>query len=124
MNNEKLEELVLDHERLDAYCVARELVRLVSAFLKQNMSRELRDQLDRSSLSVLFNIAEGAGKASRPDKRRFYEIARGSAMETAAQLDVLHLRGAITSDQYREARVLLVRTVQMLTGLTAGARSA
>lgn len=115
--------VVFDHERLDAYCVAREFVALISGFLKRNVSRDLRDQLDRSSTSILFNIAEGAGKTARADKQRFYEIARGSATEAAAQLDVLQIRGLITADQYRSARQLLVRVIQMLSRLAANARS-
>lgn len=122
--NEVLEPLVFDHEKLDVYRAARELVALVGVFLKRNMSRELRDQLDRASLSILFNIAEGAGKTGRPEKQRFYEIARGSATETAAQLDVLHLRGVITDEQYLRARQLLLRIMQMLSRLVGGARAA
>ena len=117
------QDVVFDHEKLDAYRVARELVGLTSGFLKRNISRDLRDQLDRSSTSILFNIAEGAGKTARADKQRFYEIARGSATETAAQLDVLHIRGVITGDQYRSARLLLLRTVQMLSRLAGGPRA-
>ncbi len=116
---EAVEELVFDHEKLDVYRVSRDLVALVTSFLKRNVSRDLRDQLDRSSTSILFNIAEGAGKTARAEKQRFYEIARGSANETAAQLDVLQLRGLITPDQYGEARRLLVRIIQMLSRLVA-----
>lgn len=117
------QDVTFDHEKLDVYRVARELVTLVSGLLQRKISRELRDQLDRSSTSILFNIAEGAGKTARADKQRFYEIARGSATETAAQLDVLQIRGAIDADQYRAARHLLVRIVQMLSRLAAGPRS-
>lgn len=116
-------DVLFDHERLDVYGVARELVKLVGQVLKRSVSRDLRDQLDRSSTSILFNIAEGAGKTARADKQRFYEIARGSATETAAQLDVMHLRGALTDSQYREARVLLARILQMLTKLSGSHRS-
>jgi four helix bundle protein len=114
---------VFDHEKLDVYRAARELVSLVGDLLKRNVSRELREQLDRSSTSILFNIAEGAGKISRGDKQRFYEIARGSATETAAALDVLQLRGAISVSQYRDARHLLLRIVKMLSRLAGNARS-
>ena len=117
------QEVIFDHERLEVYQVARELMVLLSGVLKRNLSRDLRDQLDRSSTSILFNIAEGAGKTSRSDKQRFYEIARGSAMETAAQLDLLNIRGGLSPDQYQRARVLLVRIVQMLTKLAGSARS-
>lgn len=117
------QEDVFDHEKLDVYRVAREFVTVISPFLKRNLPRELRDQLDRASTSILFNIAEGAGKMARADKQRFYEIARGSATEAAAQLDVLQIRGVISADQYRSARQLLLRTVQMLSRLAGSPRS-
>jgi four helix bundle protein len=117
------QEMVFDHEKLDAYRIACEFVGMVSGFLKRKMSSDLRDQLERSSTSIVFNIAEGAGKFARADKRRFYEIARGSATETAAQLDVLHLRGVITADEYQAARGLLLRVVQMLSRLYFSPRS-
>lgn len=117
-------DLAFDHEKLDVYRVARELLVLVNGFIKRTVARDLREQLDRASTSILFNIAEGAGKTARAEKQRFYEIARGSATETAAQLDVLHIRGVITMDQYRAARHLLLRIVQMLSRLIAGPRTA
>ena len=118
------DDVLFDHERLDAYRVARDLVLLVSGFLKRSVPRDLRDQLDRASTSILFNIAEWAGKTARADKQRYYEIARGSATETAAQLDVLQIRGVITTDEYRSGRQLLLRIVQMLSRLSGGARRA
>jgi four helix bundle protein len=116
------EEVVFDHEKLDVYRVTRELVTLISSLLKRNVHRDLREQVDRSSTSILFNIAEGAGKTAQADKQRFYEIARGSATETAAQLDVLHIRGVMTTEEYRTARLLLLRVVQMLSRLAGGSR--
>jgi len=46
----------------------------------------LRDQLDRVSVSIVLNIAEGAGRFSPPDKGRFYSIARGSATNAEQSL--------------------------------------
>ncbi|MFN0248337.1 MAG: four helix bundle protein [Kofleriaceae bacterium] len=45
---------------------------------------DLVDQLRRAAQSIPQNIAEGAGKTGRADKARYYAIARGSAMECAA----------------------------------------
>jgi four helix bundle protein len=116
-------EIVFDHERLEVYVAARELVTLVNGLLKRTIARDLREQLDRSTTSILFNIAEGAGKTARGDKQRFYEIARGSTTEAAAQFDLLHIRGVVSDDEYRTARHLLLRIMQMLSPLVAGPRS-
>ena len=77
----------------------------------------LRDQLERASLSIALNIAEGAGRRPRADKSRFYGIARGSANECAAIFDVLRVRGLASEASCNQARELLVRIVQMLTRL-------
>jgi four helix bundle protein len=82
---------VFDHERLEVYGVAREFLEIATQLLHRKMSRDMRDQFDRATVSILSNIAEGAGKTARPDKQRFYEIARGSAMEAAAHLDIMKM---------------------------------
>ena len=48
----------------------------------------LSDQLHRAAVSIPLNIAEGAGEFSQGEKARFYRIARRSATECAAILDV------------------------------------
>jgi four helix bundle protein len=81
------------------------------------MAAALRDQLDRASSSIVLNIAEGAGRVSGPDKARFYTIARGSAMECAAILDVLACQRRIDPAHHAHGWQLLLRIVQMLTKL-------
>ena len=81
--------------------------------------RVLRDQLERSSLSAVLNISEGAGRRSRKDKRRHYAIARGSAMESAAAVDVIARRGLATAETCARVRAPYVRVVQMLSKLDA-----
>ena len=46
--------------------------------LKLRLSGAIKNQLERSSLSVCLNLAEGSGKTSKPDRKRFYSIAMGS----------------------------------------------
>jgi four helix bundle protein len=53
------------------------------------------DQLHRASLSIVLNIAEGSGKPTKADKRRFYAIAFGSVRETQAILGLLKEEKAI-----------------------------
>ena len=48
------------------------------------------DQLRRASFSIPLNIAEGSGKFSNPDRRKFFIIARASVFECVAILDIMH----------------------------------
>lgn len=107
---------VLDAEKLVCYDLALEL-QIVCGTLAPASHRVLQDQLERASLSVVCNIAEGAGRRSRKDKRRMYAIARGSATETAAIVDVLRLRRLAPEGQCGAARSLALRVVQLLTKL-------
>ena len=68
--------------------------------------------------SVL-DIAEGAGEFSLPDKQRFYRMAKRSATETSAIVDILARRGQASPDQLQPIQDLIIRVVSMLTKLAA-----
>ena len=107
-----------DFAKLDCYQVALQFNAL-SAHLIPRGHRELRDQLTRAALSISLNIAESVGRRAPADKAHFIAIARGSAMECTAIVDVLLSSGIAAIGHCREARVLLIRIVQMLTKLDA-----
>lgn len=75
------------------------------------------DQLTRASTSIVLNVAQGAGKHSKADKRRYYLTARGSATESAALLDVLLRLGLLDEAGHRTGKETLVRVVSMLIKL-------
>ena len=107
-----------DHEKLDVYREAiafcgwtGELLATISA------KAAAKDQLDRASTSIPLNIAEGNGKISESDRARFLEIARGSALECAACLDVLVIRKLAPEESVTRAKERLSRIVQMLMGM-------
>ena len=79
--------------------------------------RELIDQLDRASLSVLFNTAEGNGKRQGRQRAKFFDDARGSALECAACLDASVAKRIATQERIQSGKELLVRVVAMLTRL-------
>src|SRR5688572_5337457 len=111
--------MILDHERLDVYRLALDFLvfaHQVIEALPRGRSH-LCDQLTRASTSIVLNLAEGAGKHSRPDKRRYYHCARGSATESAALLDVLLRLGLVDDVQHAEGKEMLVRIVAMLVKL-------
>jgi len=68
--------------------------------------------LDRASTSIPLNLAEGNGKFTDADRCRFFDIARGSALECAACLDVLVAKNRI--DNAVEGKAQLLRIVSML----------
>ena len=109
----------LDCERLDVYRVAVEFQTIAAGLCSRGRVGALRDQLDRASVSIVLNIAEGAGRRTRADKAHFFTIARGSATECAAVLDLLSARGLVSPADHRHGRDRLVRIVQMLTRLMA-----
>jgi four helix bundle protein len=108
-----------DHERLDVYNVALDFFDLADEIIERlpRGRGHLSDQLGRASLSIVNNIAEGAGKFSRADKRRFYLIAAGSATESAAMLDVCLRRRLIDDQTHNKGKVLLDRIVAMIVKL-------
>jgi four helix bundle protein len=83
--------------------------------------RVLRDQLERASLSIVLNIAEGAGRCSPAERRRHFIIALGSDYECAAILDVLRLRRLAPLERCVRARDYSVRIAQMLSKLAGPA---
>ena len=58
---------------------------------KLTLPRYQADQLQRASLSVCLNLAEGSAKSSVKDRRRFYEIALASHREVQALIDLIPL---------------------------------
>jgi four helix bundle protein len=107
-----------DHERLDVYQEAIAFCGWVGdLFSEVTAKASAKDQLDRASTSIPLNIAEGNGKFSNADRARFLEIARGSALECAASLDVLAVRKLISAERGIPAKEQLVRIVNMLMGM-------
>jgi four helix bundle protein len=105
-------------ERLDCYRLALEFqTAAVGICADRRMGANLRDQLDRASVSVALNIAEGAGRRTAAEQAHFFNVARASANECAAILDIVSARGFLADAAARHGRGLLVRVVQMLTRL-------
>lgn len=105
-----------DHEKLNVYQAAIEFVSWADALIESlPKSLAVTNQLDRACTSISLNIAEGNGKFTQADRCKFFDIARGSALECAACLDVLMAKNRI--DSADEGKDILVRIVSMLVGL-------
>jgi four helix bundle protein len=111
--------MTLDHEGLDVYQLALDFLVFANGII-EGLPRgrsHLADQFTRASLSIVLNIAEGAGKLSKLDKRRYYMTARGSATESAALLDVCYRLRLLEKKQLSSGKDLVVRIVSMLVKL-------
>lgn len=108
-----------DHEKLQVYQLSIDLVILVNKLVEHLPKGRgyLVDQLQRAATSVSLNIAEGAGEYSKPEKGRFYRMAKRSATECAAIFDVCERLRLIEKTQYEKSRELLVHIVNMLIKL-------
>ena len=104
-----------DHEKLDVYQAAIDFV-VVADGIVERLPRGrayLADQFQRAATSIPLNIAEGAGEFARKEKARFYRMAKRSATECAAIVDVCR-RLKLVDKESAAARELLVRIVAML----------
>ena len=114
-----------DHEKLDVYGLELEFLTWVTDFLielsqpSRIPTRELRDQLDRASLSVPLNTAEGNGRRQGRQRAKAFDDARGSAIECAACLDASVAKRLATADRIEPGKEMLFRIVSMLSKLVA-----
>jgi four helix bundle protein len=93
---------MFDFEKLEVYQKAKTFHKQISELvLRLKLSATERDQLRRASMSIVLNIAEGSGRFTKPDKRNFYIIARGSVFETVAILEIFLELGYIEKSVYQ-----------------------
>ena len=113
--------------RLDVYKEAMQMVKEVSLLVCAIPldHRDLIWQIRRAARSVLLNIAEGAGEYAPREKARIYRIARRSALETVAALDIALEERFFDSNVLRPILGRLDHIVAMLTkmGKKAEARA-
>ncbi len=107
----------MNYRNLDVYRLAVRFLP-IAAETASGLPRKyaaLGDQVRRASLSISLNIAEGSGKTTGPDQRRFYAMARGSAMECGAVIDACIALNMIGPDRAKDANDLLSSVVRMLS---------
>ena len=106
---------LFDHEDLDVYQVALKLVAWLDPMLTNfSCSSDLCSKLDKSTTSIVLNIAEGNGRFTGADQSKFYQTAYKSTIQSSALLDLSE--GNETKQS--EGRELLRRIAAMLTALS------
>lgn len=112
--------LKLNHQKLDVYEVSKNLViecYRLSKILPEDEKYGMKSQIRRAALSVHLNIAEGASRKSVIERKRFYEIARGSIIEIDAALDIAHKLEYINNYNSKNLEMFLIKCFKILTGL-------
>ena len=119
-NHQEEPSAALGHEGLDVYHLSLDFTEYVEEIL-EGAPKELShlvDQLRRSSSSIVLNIAEGTGRSSPADRARFYVMARGSAAEASATVDIVFRMKRVSMEKWVRGKDLTKRIVAMLTKLT------
>ena len=80
----------------------------------------LADQLNRASLSIAANIAEGNGRFTKADRKHFFTIARGSVHECVPLLELARRRGLLPDAGHNALKAGLEEIARMLSGLIKG----
>ena len=84
-----------------------------------NLSRDfsLKDQIQRASVSIPSNIAEGFERESDKEFMRYLYIAKGSCAEVRTQLFIICEIGWISNDEYVLSNNKCLEISRMLMGL-------
>ena len=111
--------MAFDHHKLDVYRRSLQLLETCDEVVNQLPPgrAHLRDQMDRAASSIVANIAEGAGEFSRKEKARFYRMARRSAIEQAAWLEIIARRHEAPEPVLKRALQQAQDVVSMLVKL-------
>jgi len=110
--------LELAHTKLDVFITGKQLVLScykLSKLLPQDERFNMTQQLRRAALSVQLNIAEGSSRKSDIERRRFYEISRGSIVEVDTILDIAVELEYFKKEDLTETGNLIIKTFQMIS---------
>ena len=112
--------LKLNHQKLDVYGVSKQFV-LECYRLTKSLPMEEKfgmiTQIRRAALSVHLNIAEGSSRKSEAERKRYYEIARGSIIEIDAALDIAVDFAYLDGLKTESLGESMIRCFKILTGL-------
>ncbi len=112
--------LNLSHKNLEVYKESKLLYKeiyLVCKLLPADEKYNLSQQLKRAAVSVCSNLAEGSSRKSLVERKRYYEMSRGSIVEIDTQIEVSILLGFITESDIKPLIPHIISTFKMLSGM-------
>ena len=96
--------------------LAVDLLKVIDSGLP-GRSRSLSDQMQRAAISVPSNIAEGEERGTNKDALRFLFISKGSLAELRTQLEIAHLAGHISQEDFVRLESASDQVARLLSGL-------
>jgi four helix bundle protein len=112
--------LQLAHTKLDVFQCSRELALSCYRLTRQFPDSEkfgMVQQIRRAALSVHLNISEGCSRKSKNERKRYFEISRGSVIEVDTALDIALELHYNTVEEMQSTGTLIVRAFSMLSAL-------
>ena len=114
--------LQLAHTKLNVYqfsqAMALECYKVTRQFPNDEKFAMVQ-QIRRAALSVHLNIAEGCSRKSEAERKRFFEIARGSVIEIDAAIGVAYKLTYATLEQLQPLGEKIIKTFKILSGMIA-----
>ena len=84
----------------------------------------MRDQIQRATVSIMSNIAEGFERAGRGEFHQFLVVAKGSCAEVRSQLYIALDVGYISADQFEKVLAEAEEVARIIGGLRAALKKA
>ena len=112
--------LTLNHQKLDIYNFSKlfvlesyKLTKILPAEEKFGMISQIR----RAALSVHLNIAEGSSRKSELERKRYFEISRGSIIEIDAAIDIAKELDYLRDYDLTKLGDSMIKCFKLLSGL-------
>ena len=112
--------LQLNHHQFDVYEISRMFVKECYSAIKNFPAEErfsLTQQIRRAVLSAHLNLSEGFSRKSEAERKRFFEVSRGSVIEIDAALDIASDLGYSTKEELKSLGLSMTRYFSMLSKL-------
>ncbi|AEV96967.1 four helix bundle protein [Niastella koreensis] len=114
--------LDLSHTKLNVYQLSQELAMecyKITRTFPVDEKFAMVQQIRRAALSVHLNIAEGCSRKSKAERKRFFEIARGSVIEIDSAIGIAHKLTYATLEQLKPLGDAIINNFKVLTGIIA-----
>jgi four helix bundle protein len=112
--------LTLNHQKLDLYSISKTFVSECYKITRSFSVEEkfgMISQIRRAALSVHLNLSEGASRKSDQERKRYYEVARGSLIEVDAALDIAKQLEYLNNLELNKLGDSMIRCFKILTKL-------